>query len=396
MAYWRPQLKDGGTVKNKGYTLVEIILAIAIIGIIAVSFLPLMTFSYTNLVNSDQFTQALFDDQALVEDEIDAKRFIEPSEPNKEEYEFFGVDIPVHVLSFNTTNSGQVNVFLPKQTQVPSIPVIQGTPVLFVRNSSDVYVEPTPSSIDLLEDSRTFFVDEVSITPETKGDHLMNVYRWYTSDEIESTATPSDIVSDYTIVFEWNEARTPVLFDEAIEKSFIPNFKEYIDPVTSLVRTYNRLDYSSIQNALSFNDELMINTYGNRFIRYGVTPFSIAGRMGVEKLSNAVYIDAPKIEIATATYDEVENAVVITFSTEIEESVNSDFIRVNESLGTLELITRDPEDHHKLILAFTDELDKSVAVGNNQISRGAVVSKEYGEISIWNDGKPNDFFTISP
>jgi prepilin-type N-terminal cleavage/methylation domain-containing protein len=381
---------------NNGFTLIEIILAIALIGIISVSFLPLMTFSYTNLVGSERFTQALYDDQELVEEQIDALRFVDPVDPNKEEYVFFGVTVPVHTISINTTDSGLVQVLLPKQTKIPLIPAIQSDPVIEVRNSSDNKVIPQPASILLLDDTRSLFVNEVTITPATSSEHLMNVYRWYTTSEMSQSETVPTSVNEYVIVHEWNEARTPVPFDEAIEKTFIPNFKEYTDPVTGLKVTYNRLKYTSIKNLLSFPDETMINNYGNRFVRYGVTPYSIAGRMGVERLSNAIYIDAPRIEIVSADFDDDENAIFITFSRDIKDVINESLIQLNEAFPIPVGIVRDETEHDKLGIYFSEDVEMSVPLGGNRILRGAVSSEEYGRISIWYNSQPNDFFTITP
>lgn len=70
-------------MKKKGFTLIEIIIAIALIGIIAVAFIPFMTFSYTKLVHSEKFTQDMFNDQAIVENQIDTLRFEEPKHPHQ-------------------------------------------------------------------------------------------------------------------------------------------------------------------------------------------------------------------------------------------------------------------------------------------------------------------------
>ena len=55
--------------RKRGITLVEIILAMAIIGILAVGFLPVFAFSMLQTSQSGQRTQALYDIKSVVEAE---------------------------------------------------------------------------------------------------------------------------------------------------------------------------------------------------------------------------------------------------------------------------------------------------------------------------------------
>lgn len=381
-------------MKKNGLTLIEVLIAIALIGIIAVAFLPFMTFSYTNLIYTEKFTQDMFNDQAIVENEIDELRFKDPEAPNDETFNFFGVDVKVHSISVSTSSSGQVNVFLPKQSLVPTIPVIESPPVIKVRNNSNVDLSPQPVEIDLLEDDKHLFVDEVVITSETRNDHLMNVYRWYASDELsEDTSAPTS-TSEYVIIHEWNEARSIVNFNTALANNFIPNFKEYTDPVTNTVVPYNRLNLKAIKNHTILDEEAMINRYGNRHIIYGVTPYSLAGRMGQEELSNSIYVRGPRLEIESAEFDQVENKVLITFNQEISDEINESFFNINEEIGNPLSFTRNEANHKELIILFENEINKESPVEDNFIGRGGVKSKDYGAISIWYGDEPNSSFTI--
>ena len=384
-------------MNEKGFTLVEVILAIAIIGMISVAFLPLITFSYTNLIGTEEFTQNMFDDQQLVENEIDSLRFIEPPNPGTNYETVFGVDVPVHHINISTSSSGQVKVYLPQQTMTPRVPILANSPDMKVRhNSNNLYVNPQPDNFHIFDDHFNLFTAEVPITDSTKVDFLMSVYRWYSTDEVSEMEEVSESTNDYIVIKEWNEAKTPISYSEAISTGFTPNIKEYTDPDTGLKEQYNVLNYSTLKKAYSYSNEEMINVFGNRYVRYGVTPYSIAGRIGEEVLSNPIYIEAPRLEILSAHFSETENSVVITFNMEIEDSFNLSSLILNEVLGGLSAIERDHDDHHKLLLEFSDPLNKSVNVTGNTLLRGAVVSKEFGAITIWSGDYPNADFIISP
>ena len=395
MAYWWAKLKVDVNMNNKGYSLVEILLSVALIGLIAISFLPLISFSYSYLIKSEQFTRDMYNDQELVEKKIDALRFQEPVGPNSETITIFGVDIPVHEIKEHTSNSGEIQVFLPKQTSVPPIPVIEAPPEIWVRNASDMSITPRPSWIELLNDPRSFFVNEVNITTDTRNDYLMSVYRWYITDEVSESHTPSAKTQDFLIVHEWNEARMIVPYKTALENNFVPNFKEYVDPETGRTITYNRLNFSALARHGELNTESLINRYGNRYVIYGVTPYSLAGRMGQERLSNAIYIRAPRIVIDSAMVDQENNAVIVEFNLEIEDVISTDLIRLNPLLGDIRSVVRDDENHKRIIIEVQDPIASGHPITDNSMTRGAVVSKEYGAISIWYEDEPNGAFTIT-
>lgn len=385
-------------MKRKGFTLIEIILAITMISVLATAFLSLISFSYTNLIDSEKFTEAMFEDQSIVEEQIDASRFSSPPNPGSNYVEAFGVNVPVHLLSVNTTTSGQVKVYLPQQTTVPIIPIIQSPPKLIVKNHSDINVSPQPTTIHIFDDQYKLFVSEVDITAATKNEHLMNVYRWYVSDEISSEESASSTIDDYVVVQEWNEAKAGVTYSDAVNKGFIPNMKEYTDSKTRRKNQYNELDYEILKNAYSYNHQQIINNFGNRYVRYSVTPFSLSGRMGLEELSEPIYIEAPRIEVLSAEFEEKdeEDIVVITFNLEIEDSFSLSSIVLNEELGELALAKRDEDDPTKMILKFKQPINTFNALSGNLLNREAVISKDYGAISIWYNNYPNNSFTITP
>lgn len=372
-------------MKNRGFTLIEVIFSITLIGLITVTFLPMITFGLNNTIEAGKFTDILFDYQTKVENKIDDLRSVDPNSVNPDDtfsIQVFGQNVIGHDIIINDDSSGEINMFLPMRNLNEIIPVIESPPVIDVRENN-AKLTPTPEYIDLYDNNISLFVHEIDITSETDDNYLMSVYRWYMSPEMSNSQSPSDSTNDYFIVKEWNEAKKQLSFEDSSKLKFIPNIKDL----------YNTFKFQEVKEKLSFSDEEdFINTFGNRYIRYGVTPFSLRGRIGKEELSNIVYVKAPRINLLDAMFVG-ENKVVLTFQEDISESVVINNIRLNDSIEEAPLPYRDDLNHKRLILEFVN-LDTSHEIEGNVILRGAVQSKQYGKISIWHNNLLEGEFKI--
>lgn len=379
----------GEFMKNRGFTLIEVIFSITLIGLIAVTFLPMITFGFNNTIETGKFTDILFEYQEKIENKIDDLRDIDPNSMAPDDIktlEIFGIYVIGHDISIDDDSSGEINMFLPKSIIEEIIPIIESPPVIDVRKNN-VKETPTPEYIDLYDDSISLFVYEIDITSETEDDYLMSVYRWYMSTEMDKYQLPSDNTNEYFIVKEWNEAKKQLSYENSLNLKFIPNIKDL----------YNTMKFKEVKDKLNLSDEDFINTFGNRYIRYGVTPYSLRGRIGKEELSNKVYVKAPRIELLNAMFVG-ENKVVLSFKEDIKEDISNEEIditniRLNEFIGEPSLVYRDDLNHKRLIMEF-DELDTSQEVEGNVILKGAVQSDQYGKISIWHNDSIEEEFTI--
>lgn len=364
-------------MKNRGFTLIEVIFSITLIGLIAVTFLPMITFGFKNTIEAGKFTDILFEYQAMIENKIDNLRGVDPNTMDPDDIKtltIFGIDVKGHNISIDDDSSGEINMFLPKSTSNEIIPVIESPPVIDVRKNN-VKVTPTPEYIDLYDDTISLFVHEIDITSATDDNYLMSVYRWFMSSEMSNSQSPSDNTNEYFIVKEWNEAKKQLSFEDSSKLKFIPNIKDL----------YNILKFQEAKDNLNLSDEDFINTFGNRYIRYGVTPYSLRGRIGKEELSeNVVYVTAPRVNLLNAMFVG-ENKVVLSFQEDISETVDINNIRLNDSIEEApSSVYRDDLNHKRLILEF-DNLDTSHEIEGNVILRGAVQSDQYGKISIWHN-----------
>jgi|LSQX01.1.fsa_nt_gb prepilin-type N-terminal cleavage/methylation domain-containing protein len=369
----------GELMRRRGYTLIEVIFSLALIGLIAATFLPMITFGVTNVFSAQKFTDVLFDYQDKVEGDI--ALLIDTDPDGLTSFNIFGKTIAGHNIHVDDDSSSEIYMFLPKRAISEPIPVIQSPPVMDIRRNN-IKINVSPAIVDLTDSTISLFVDEISITNATKDSYLMSVYRWYVSTEMDSTQTPSDNPNQYFIVKEWNEAKKQLSYADSSNLKFIPNIKD----------KYNIMVFSDIKDGLGLNDEDFKNSFGNRYIRYGVTPFSVRGRIGKEELSNPVYITTNRIELLSAVFG-TENTVILTFKEDISDLVDVSNIVLNASIGQPKTVYRDESNHKRLIIEF-DSLDSSEDIGGNVLLRGAVQSKLYGKISIWHNNIVEGEFTI--
>lgn len=103
--------------RKRGFTLVEVVVAMVSLGIVASVFIPSMTFGFRNLINSAKFTQDAFDYQQKIENLIEEKQKIAPTDPaSTRTIRVFGKDVTGHVIRVNDKTSSDVTVFVPKNS----------------------------------------------------------------------------------------------------------------------------------------------------------------------------------------------------------------------------------------------------------------------------------------
>jgi len=373
-------------MKGKGYTLIELILSIALLGLIATYFITSISFGYKNIVNMEDRTINMYTVQQNMENLIKEKKKLNPINPKKD-FKIFGKSISAHEIKLTTSNNNEIIAYIPKETINYNIPVLSSNPVIKINKiDTDKPYSPQPLFVDVLDFNWELFVDEVKVTDSTKPDHLMSVYRWYMSDEIEYDTNPGDDMKRYFAIKEWNEAKKQLPYAESEGLSFIPNIKD----------NYNRLSSYELKTNLELSDKEIIDRFGNRYFRYGITPYSIAGRIGEEKISNYIYVTKPII-VESATFD-MEKTIEITFNQELkslDSSIDISEIKLNGVFANwynnryydnnIQKVKIDDADKKKLIITLKNKRDNiTLPIGGNSLQKGAVESKSFGKISIYN------------
>lgn len=383
---------------KKGFTLIEVILAIALIGIIAASFIPAITFGFTNLMGSQKFTRDIFASQEIVEREIEQKR--DAGVNGTDSLDIFGVTVKGHTINNTVATHGEINFFKPNFVEKYKTPVLianghSGNPsiVLLTKDKTTTPADSVPLfNVDGLLNNVIFTADgnKYKVRDEDKGIHLMNVYRWYTSSEV---GYPDSNLESFLLIKEWNAARNLVSYEESMVSNFIPNMQN--DPLTNQP-TYHKFTFNEVKQGFSLSDEDLINNYGNRYLYYTVTPYAVSGKVGKEYYSNAMYINAPKIEIESAKYIVGDNIVTIRFKDSVKNSFVQENMIFNDSLGEVMGITLNPNNDKEMRVEFNRAIENNTVIEGNIFYKGSVLSAKYNRISIWSDNKPTGEFKIVP
>lgn len=299
-------------MKNKGFTLVEIIVSIAILGLLALGSIPLLTFGYVNLFESDKYTTEAYKVQQSVEQAIEAARD-SGTEGGYEVKIFEGESDEVTVKGYHInyevpladTSYGEIHVFVPKYEVVYTVPAVTAmSEVTAWRNGGSI----TTQNIVTLASTSSYVTLRASEPTVSNNEWLMNVYRWYMSPVMDfEDYGDLNLDRDLIIIQEWNEARPEMKFADAVEVDeeegptlvFIPNVE--VD--------YNELDFRDFFSHIYLDEEEVyadltsaeeeeicewINEeFSGRFFFYSVTPYSTIGRIGQEVFSDEIiYVTA--------------------------------------------------------------------------------------------------------
>jgi len=189
--------------KNNGLTLIEIILAIALLGIISVSLIPVFASQVKNIIIGSGITEDAFDDQGIVEEIIfNAKSKMQKDEnmsdipqwSMSEDVTVFGQDVSMNKISYVSTNhsSRKVAVYLSKDLAKKEINNNL--------NVSNVYIEVSDDPLNLVADltlapTLTAMHDENS----TQSGYFANLYRWWRT---QPGVDPNNLIfpNDYVLI----------------------------------------------------------------------------------------------------------------------------------------------------------------------------------------------------
>lgn len=249
---------------KKGMTLIEVIVAIFLIGLIASSFLPSIMSSFAIMKKGKELTVNVFKTQQNIElsmeeirDEVDEK-LVDPTKTDPR-------DVPITV--FGKTIKG---------TTIKE-PIVNGTGYIYTLIANGHVVEenlPVVSSIKLDQSvpnkiEKPKYVQGANANIKLEGNHDMasmsnyftDLKKWYVSNDGFDGFIP-ETVSDES---NWG-TRYPSW----------PN------------------DYTIIKN-IDSNILTMDSKYIGKHIVYSVIPVSKTGRYGLEKGSNPIYVNGPPI-----------------------------------------------------------------------------------------------------
>ncbi len=240
---------------NRGFTLIEIIVSLALLSIISVGMISGLTSQFRFLTSTRNFTEDLSLAQQTMEGEIVAvKKTLEASGTPSGETSY-----TLFTGAYERTVAGyprEFEVSLGNTTR--TFYAVVGSEVLdFPVATATVSIEFQPINTTLFEYSSSLYASsDVSLVDPT-GVNLTNIYRWYVSRpgfNIPMISTTPEEVENGTTY---------------------PRFPD---------------DYSIIPSASNTTLASVISRYPGRHVMCTVTPASTSGKMGATAVSNPVFV----------------------------------------------------------------------------------------------------------
>lgn len=243
--------------KNKGSSLLEIMIAVAIIGIIVAAFLPSVGNYFSKIIEAKYITEDDFTAQKAIENEIqNIKNQLEANTTptNKQNYTLFTGTYRRTVSGYPrtyTSSDGNSLFTIVADNRIPEFKVATITSSiikLWVGVEIPYAYATTPS----------LSIKSTTVLSDPENVNLTNISRWYVSRE----------------GFNINPAETATPLEIEIGTVY-PSFPD---------------DYMIIPAAKGTDLTTISAGYAGRFIVYTVTPASTSGKMGKTFTSNPVYI----------------------------------------------------------------------------------------------------------
>ncbi|WP_425449554.1 Ig-like domain-containing protein [Dethiothermospora halolimnae] len=249
---------------NKGLTLIEIIIALALLSIIVVGLLTAMSSHFSMMVNTKDITEDVFLAQKDIEMQIeDVKDSIKDrdtplgqrtytlfSGSNQRTVKGYPRESVIDGSSGEGSNNKRKIYTIVAETRMPEFKVAKASDVsieLYNNDKKVLYGYTGNPSLNIKSSSRI---------SDSENIHLMNIHNWYVSRV------------GFNIPMEENTS------EEEIGKKY-PVFPD---------------DYRLISSELGPNLYNIEPEYGGKHIIYTITPASKSGKMGTTVYSNPVFI----------------------------------------------------------------------------------------------------------
>jgi len=241
---------------NRGFTLIEIIVSLALLSIISVGMISGLTSQFRFLTGTRNFTEELSGAQLRMEGEIVAvKKTLEAhGTPSGE------TDYTLFSGAYERTVAGYPReLVVDLGTSTGSFFTVVGSRVLeFPVATATVGIKFQPIDTTLFEYSPSLYASSTVNLVDPTGVNLTNIYRWYVSREgfnipMLTASTPEEV-----------ETGTKY-----------PRFPD---------------DYSIVPSAPNSTLASVVSRYPGRHVLCTVTPASTSGKMGATAVSNPVFV----------------------------------------------------------------------------------------------------------
>ncbi len=304
---------------RKGMTLIEIILALALLGIIAVTFLSALSGHFVLLTDTRAITKDAFSAQKNVEDEIQSiKRQIkEGSDVSGGEEvvrSLFGRNVTGYLVEKEIKNNKKIQTIV-GESRTPAYPVPSASNIRL-----DIYNNDTKLPVNYGYSVKSGVNLRAASSIDSNGVFLLNRHEWY----ISRKGFNIPIVSKDNIDRDLDLGRLYPLF---------PN--DYI--AVPILADSNMLNTSKLTE--------IHKQYAGRHVIYSITPYAVSGRKGETVLSEPVFfsglpvINDSVLHLDASLISKEDDSSIVEYSDEIhvqkwiDNSVqNNNAIQANNNL----------------------------------------------------------------
>lgn len=282
--------------KRRGFTLVEVIVSLAVLGIIAISFLGAISSHFTYMMSTKKITQNAFKAQEKMEDEIDdAKVRVKNPSAALEKMKIFtsdlgGIEVKYEEVKITHNNKDYytlVSNIMPDALEIIKLESIGIKLMQGATQVEDDYYGYTKDSFSI--------VGNFNNSNAYKWDHLLNQVEWYISSDKYNIPLP--------------KKQGVALNDD--ESHYYPIFPRDYE-IFSNETVYK---FGASQNTFPYMEDI-----AGRHLIYTVIPAAKSGKLGERKISKPIYISGLTVTDNLITHLDASYIDVLSNSTEAQLS----------------------------------------------------------------------------
>ena len=290
--------------KRRGFTLVEVIVSLAVLGIIALSFLGAISSHFTYMMSTKKITQNAFKAQEKMEEEIDdAKVRVKAPSAVLEKMKIFnsdlgGIEVKYEEVKISHNNKNYYTLVSNVMPDALESISLESIGIKLMQGTSQVgddyygYAKDTFSIVGNFNNNNTY-----------KWDHLLNQVEWYISTDKYNIPLP--------------KKQSASLNDD--EAHYYPIFPRDYE-IFSNETVYK---FGASQNTFPYIEDI-----AGRHLIYTVTPAAKSGKLGVRKFSKPIYLSGLTVTDNLITHLDASYIDVLSDTTEAQLSGTNYMLKI--------------------------------------------------------------------
>jgi|LSQX01.1.fsa_nt_gb prepilin-type N-terminal cleavage/methylation domain-containing protein len=279
--------------KSNGFTLVEVIVSLGVLGIIAIAFLGAIASHFTYMTSTKRITQNAFKAQELMEYEIDeAKIRVKTADPaTLKKVKIFtsdlgGIDVNYEEVKITYNNKDYYTLISNIKTEPLEMISLESIGIKLMQGATQIQGDFYGYATDEFSVVGSFSNDNLY-----KWDHLLNQVEWYISSDKFNIPLPKN--------------QSAVLNDD--EGHYYPLFpRDY-----AIFSNETIYKFGSSETTFPYLEDI-----GGRHLVFSVIPAAKSGKLGVRLSSKPIYISGLPVTDNLITHLDASYIDVLSDTTE--------------------------------------------------------------------------------